>query len=259
LRSAAAILLLAVTLVGCVAPQRSYWLPNTIPIERLDFDTWDALLRQHVREGGVDYPAFATSQRFREFLEMLRTTRFTRETPRELRLATWINAYNAFAIDGILQGLSPATLLGRWRFFWRQRYAVAGEEITLWDLENHRIRPLGDPRIHFALVCASRSCPKLASEAYVPQRLEQQLQAQARAFVNDPARNRFDAGAGVAELSDIFRRHDEDFVAVAGSVPAYVARFVDDPVAAEALAAGRWKVRYRDHDWSLNGAPAAAP
>jgi hypothetical protein len=130
---------------------------------------------------------------------------------------------------------------------------VAGEEITLWDLEHERLRPLGEPRIHFALVCASASCPKLPSEAYAPVRLGAQLDRDARAFVNDPSRNRFDAQAGEARLSAIFEWYAEDFEAAAGSVHAYVAGYVADPELARGLGAGQWRIEYQDYDWSLNG------
>jgi len=238
---------------GCVAPSLSYWLPETTLVERFDYTEWDALLRAHVRDGVVDYPAFAGSQRFSQHLTRLRRARFTQDTTREQRMAFLANAYNALAIAAVLDGYSPASLIGRGRFFLRVRYPVGGEEITLWDLERHRLLPLGDPRVHFAIVCASLSCPKLASEALLPDRLEQQLERSARRFVNDPARNRFDREKREAQLAAIFERYTEDFAEAAGSVEAYVARYVDDPRLAQDLAEGRYRVRFLDDDWSLNG------
>ena len=137
------------------------------------------------------------------------------------------------------------------------RHPVAGEEITLWDLEHERIRPLGEPRVHFALVCASRSCPALASSSYEPSSLEDQLEAAALGFVNDPARNRFDREKRVAKLSRIFDWYREDFEATDGSVERYIARYLDDPELADDLAAGRYTVEYADYDWSLNGVELA--
>jgi hypothetical protein len=250
-------LLLAAGLLGvaCAAPPRDYRSQRPLALAQVDYSGWDALLRAHARNGVVDYPAFAAAPELDAFLDQVRRARFSAPSGADERLAFWINAYNALAIRGILDGGSPAGLLGRYRFFLRRRFAVAGEKITLWDLEHARIRPLGEPRIHFALVCASASCPKLASEAYLPGRLDEQLERAARAFVNDPERNRFDRAQRVAWLSAIFDWYAEDFAADAGSPAGYVAAYVADPELARSLAAGGWRVQYLDYDWSLNGTP----
>ncbi len=239
---------------GCVSPPRPAPVEAPMPVAALDDAGWDALLRAHVEDGVVDYPAFADRVELSRFLDGVGSASLEGAS-RDERLAFLINAYNALAIEGILDGGSPATLLGRYRFFWRQRWAVAGEEITLWDLEHERIRPLGEARIHFALVCASASCPRLASEAYRPAQLERQLDAATRLFVNDPSRNRFDAAGRIAYLSAIFKWYAEDFEAEAPSVAAWVARYVADPEVARGLAAGGWEVRHLDYDWGLNGVP----
>lgn len=236
-------------LLGCVAPPKSYWVDDARPAERIDYDAWDELLRAHVKEGFVDYAAFAASAEFTEFRRALRRVRFTRATTADQRLAFWMNGYNASAIAGILSGGSPVTTLGRARFFLRDYHAVGGEEITLWDLEHERIRPVGDPRIHFAIVCASASCPRLASEAFVPERLDEQLDVLTRAFINDPTRNQYDLHSGMARLSQIFEWYEEDF----GNVPHYLARYVTDPEVAAALREGRLEIEYFPYDWSLNG------
>ncbi len=256
LRRREAIVLLAGSLsaLACVSAPRPLAVERPTPVAALDSEAWDALLRAHVDEGVVDYPALAGRLELAGYLDAVAGVGLDGATPEE-RLAFLINAYNAFAIAGILGGGSPATLYGRYRFFWRTRWPVAGEEITLWDLEHERIRPLGEARIHFALVCASASCPLLASEAYRPERLDRQLDVATRRFVNDPSRNRFDGEARVAHLSAIFEWYAEDFEAEAPSLLAWIARYVDDPALARELAAGDWRVRTLDYDWSLNGPP----
>ena len=117
------------------------------------------------------------------------------------------------------------------------------------------IRPLDEPRIHFAIVCASKSCPRLRGEAYIAARLDAQLDAQARQFVNDPSRNRFDKATRTAYLSEIFKWFDEDFRAAAGSMQKYVARYAADPEVAQGLAADAYRVEWIGYDWSLNGTP----
>ena len=93
----------------------------------------------------------------------------------------------------------------------------------------------------------------LREEAFVAERLDAQLDEQARAFVNDPLRNRFDKATRTAHLSEIFKWFAEDFEGPAGSVQKYVARYVADPEVARALANDGYKVEWIDYDWTLNG------
>jgi hypothetical protein len=213
----------------------------------------DALLRANVRAGVVDYPGFQASPAFRAYVaDLAKPVRFS---GRSDELAYYINAYNALAIEGILAGLSPSTLLGRARYFKIKDWPLAGRDVTLHDLEHKVIRPLGEPRIHFAIICASKSCPFLRSEAYAAASLDAQLDDQARLFVNDASRNRFDKTTRTARLSEIFKWFDEDFRASAGSTQKYIARYVADPEVAQGLAADGYRVEWIDYDWSLNGVP----
>jgi len=213
---------------------------------------FDALLRTHVKAGDVDYPSFQGNDAFRAYAAALGAP-FGEASGAE-RLAGYINAYNAFAIQGILDGLSPSSFLGRQRYFKAQTWSIDGRAIALERLENDVIRPFKDPRIHFAIVCASKSCPPLRSEAYVAERLDAQLDDQARRFVNDPSKNRFDKATRTAHLSEIFKWFDEDFRG-AGSVQKYVARYVADPEVARELGNDAYRVQWVDYDWTLNGRP----
>ena len=107
--------------------------------------------------------------------------------------------------------------------------------------------------MHFAIVCASTSCPKLQPWAYRPEQLDRQLVQVAKAFINDPTRNRFDRTQKVASLSMIFKWFESDFAGAAGSVLAYVARYVDDSELAKELTQPGYRIEYLDYDWSLNG------
>jgi hypothetical protein len=243
--------------VGCVASPKPRPAEQPLPLERVDLEGWDRLLRHRVEEGTVYYPAFCSAPEFDALLDEIAAVDLSDVSPDE-RLSFLINAYNALAVSSILQGGSPHTLLGRYRFFLRNRHLVAGEAITLRDLEHERIRPLGEPRIHFALVCASTSCPQLPSEAFRPATLDAQLELAARRFVNDYERNRFYPGDGVAELSAIFNWYPEDFEDEESSLADYVARYVSDPAVAADLRAGRYELRFLPYDWALNGIPPSA-
>lgn len=220
-------------------------------LAQLDLNTWDALLKEAVNNGHVEYRQWADSPRFDTLVQQIATTDVSGMT-RDEKLVFYINAYNILAARGILDGSSPGSLLGRYVYFKRDKYSVAGDRISLHALEHERIRPLGEPRIHFAIVCASKSCPILQSHAYTLEGLEKQLDAAARQFINDVERNRFDVEQGRADLSSIFKWFEEDFIDAAGSLQAYLAPYVDGEAAA-LLRDGAFSVKYLDYDWTLNG------
>jgi hypothetical protein len=222
-----------------------------------DYALFDEVLLYNVRNGYVDYDGVRAHPKFSRFIAQLGEPG-TLPASREETLALYINAYNAFAIQGILDGYSPAGRLGRYRYFKRQKYQLLGESITLDTLEHQRLRPLGDARVHFAIVCASISCPRLASGAYLPERLDRQLDEAARRFVNDNTRNRFDVAQKTAFLSQIFDWFEDDFAKSAGAVPKFIARHVDDAAVEAALLDGRLAIRYLPYDWDLNGRYVAA-
>jgi Protein of unknown function, DUF547 len=220
----------------------------------VDHAPFDKLLRANVSNGVVNYPGFQNDPSFKRYIDAL--AKPGQPDDRAAQLVYYINAYNALAIEGILQGLSPSTLFGRARYFKLKEWPLNGKNITLYDLEHKIIRPLGEPRIHFAIVCASKSCPVLRAEAYAVDRLDRQLDDQTRKFVNDPLRNRFDVDTKTAYLSEIFKWFDEDFKG-GGSTQHFIARYLADPVAAKRLATHQLNVEWIDYDWSLNGIPPA--
>ncbi|MDP2324423.1 MAG: DUF547 domain-containing protein, partial [Gammaproteobacteria bacterium] len=171
----------------------------------------------------------------------------------DTRLAFLINAYNALAIRGILDGYSPASRFGRYIYFKRRKYELLGNTTTLEGLEHGQILPLAEPRVHFAIVCASISCPRLANHAFRPEDLDAQLEAAARSFANDGARNRYDVKRRIAFLSRIFDWYEADFIRAAGSTQKYLARYVSDPAVAGLLIQDGFEVRFVDYDWDLNG------
>jgi hypothetical protein len=248
----AAMLLLA----GCGSVPRSFHPASPIPPDEVSHALFDDVLRSAVQDGAVDYPALKRDRRLAEYLAQLGRIDPVGLPTRQDRLAFWINAYNAFAIQGILDGYSPGTLAGRYRYFIGRDYRVGGERINLYDLERSLLIPdFREPRVHFALVCASRSCPKLRAEAYTASRLEEQLNEGARTFINDPARNRFDRERKVAVLSMIFQWFEEDFAAEAGSLQRYVARYVADPDLAREIITVPYAIEFLGYDWRLNGPP----
>jgi hypothetical protein len=173
------------------------------------------------------------------------------------QLAFWINAYNALALHEVLQrypvdSIRPNTLgvIPERSFFVDEKHVVGGKNYSLDGIENTILRTLGEPRIHFAINCASTSCPKLLNEAYDARRLNGQLDDQGKAFVNDPTRNQFDASSNTAQLSKIFDWFKGDFDSK-GGVAAFLVTFAEGD-AKTVLENPAIKIDYLGYDWSLN-------
>lgn len=225
---------------------------------------WTALLSRSVRDGAVDYAGLAKTGQgdldaYLKSLQSVCRSHFDAWS-REQKLAFWVNAYNAYTVRLILDhypvksiraiGLLPLAAF-RERSIPLQN--LAGKKLSLDELENDVLRKeFSEPRIHFAIVCASASCPKLRSEAYRAADLEAQLDEAARGFVRDPAKNRFDASSRTLRLSSIFKWFREDFERAAKTIPEFVARYEAEPTAT-ALRAGSVRVEFLEYDWSLNG------
>ncbi|HEX9742852.1 MAG TPA: DUF547 domain-containing protein [Nitrospiraceae bacterium] len=255
------VLMCALLLAGCSTVPTSFHPTEPTPPNEFSHQAFDEVLQAHVQDGVVNYPAVATNARFAAYLDQLNRVDPDALPGRRHKLAFWINAYNAFAIKGILDGYSPLTTLGQWRYFIGKQYRVGGAVINLYDLEKKLLIPdFREPRIHFAIVCASQSCPKLRSQAFTADRLDGQLEENARAFVNDPTKNRFDRENHTAYLSKIFEWFEPDFRTHAESLLNFVRRYVNDPELAADLATQPYRVEFLDYDWHLNGvAYAGAP
>ncbi|MEL6302534.1 MAG: DUF547 domain-containing protein [Pseudomonadota bacterium] len=218
------------------------------------FAPFESLLTSEVSDGDVNYPAFADSEAFAQMMRALATVAPSADADQATRLAFYINAYNATSIQGILDGFSPSSVWGRLRFFKRRQYELFNTSMSLYELEHERIIAEGDPRIHFAIVCSSKSCPPLRSALYTAAGLDSELDAATGAFVNNPDGNSFDLETRTATLSRIFKWYGDEFAeAGGGSLAGYLAGYVKDPAVAQSLRTERWTFDYYDYDWSLNG------
>lgn len=216
-----------------------------------DHSVFNQILKDHVKDGVVDYPAIASDSAFEQYLQELNQPLITLD--KNEQLSFWINAYNAFAIKGIIDGRSPSTFFGRIGYFKNAKYTIGGKKMNLFDLERKVIIPFDEPRIHFAINCASGSCPKLISEAYRADLLETQLDQVTELFLADESRNKFDQKNKVAHLSKIFDWFEKDFKQHSGSIQKYIAQYVSDPELASELNDEQYTINYLPYDWSLNG------
>ena len=231
----------------------AFSLVSASAFAEVDHGLYDNVLKAHTKDGLVDYPAVASDKSFTTYLEQLATA--AAPSAKNDKLVFYMNAYNALAMKGIIDGKSPSNFFSRQLFFKSAKFKLAGGETNLHNIEHEILRKLGEPRIHFSIVCASSSCPKIRGDAYSNAKLEEQLDDNARRFVNDPTRNRFDKKEKVAYLSQIFKWFAEDFEASAGSAQKFAAKYVSDPDLAKELTADGYKVKFLDYSWNLNGTP----
>jgi hypothetical protein len=218
----------------------------------VDHGPWSRLLARYVNaQGHVAYRDLQTHDRaaFDAYLATLAHAQTDGMTEAEEK-ALWINAYNALIVSGILQGYTAESLLARQRLFRWFTVRIAGKDRTADEIEHQILRKkFQDPRVHFAIVCASSSCPQLRREAYIPERLDAQLDEATQAFLHDPTRNHLEARP--VALSRIFEWFAADFINSAGSVAAFVRRFVPEDKQA-LLNLTDSELRYLEYDWTLN-------
>lgn len=217
------------------------------------------LLADQVEAGRVDYAALkARPGELDAYLgELAAVTRpeFDRwEKPGQL--AFLINLYNAATLHLIVENYPVKSIKDIGGFFkspWKLPIVrLWGDLVTLDTVEHDLLRAkYAEPRLHFALVCAAKSCPPLRPEAYVGDRLDAQLNDQAKQFLTDPTKNRVDSAAQTLWLSSIFKWFEGDFTSGGKTLPEFVAPYLSE-ADRQALAAGRFKVRFTDYDWSLN-------
>lgn len=204
-------------------------------LQSQDWSHYDAMLAEHVapaeREGvqyhGVDYTAWKQDPRYTQLLAQIENFPLERLQSRDEQMAFYINVYNLYAIRMVIDHSPLESIRDAGSLFspvWKKPVgSLGGNPVTLDQIEHAILRPMGEPRIHFAIVCASLSCPDLRHEAFTPARLEEQLEAQTQGFLDN-------AGKGVVlddtrvRVSQIFDWFEEDFEA-AGGVEAFVRRY----------------------------------
>jgi hypothetical protein len=235
--------------------------------QTVDHTPFTDVLKAYVTAGVVDYRRMKDDPRLGAYLDHLATVDPGSIEGRNDRLAFWINLYNAatlklicdhYPVTSINDLHSGGTIIAHviGTTAWDKKIVrVQGRVITLNDVEHTIIRPqFKDPRAHFALVCASKSCPPLRNEAYEGRRLDAQLDDQARIFLADPARNAFDVATRTADISKIFSWYERDFGGSEGDVLRALAPWLAGPIRASIIAEPTaWTVGFKDYDWSLNG------
>lgn len=216
-----------------------------LAFQKLDYSTWDNLLKKYVdNDGNVDYKNFRKEiGLLNSYLEQQTKNPVSEYDTKESKLVYYINLYNASTVKLILDNYplgSIKDLKGPWN---RQVVTIRNKELSLGDIEHNILRKMDEPRIHFAINCASYSCPKLLNEAFTVEKLEELLQKSARSFVNDPKRNTINKEK--AMLSQIFKWYKKDFTDKM-SLTEYINQYSTIKLTNET------SIEYINYDWSLN-------
>ena len=226
----------------------------------VDHAVFDGLLKRYVDDNGlVNYKAWRgqDEEALRNYLKSLKKVGPS-SLGRSEGLAFWINAYNALTIQGILEFYPVRSIKDKvnrilgFNIWDDYPMSVDGKAYSLNDIEHKVLRKMGEPRIHFAIVCASVGCPKLRNEAYTGVNLNPQLEDQAIYFFAQPRNLRIDRAGKTVYLSSILDWFAEDFGGSDRAKLDFSSKYLSEAEDREFLRSGEPKVKYQDYDWSLN-------
>jgi len=238
-------------------------------MDSIDHSSWDALLKKYVdAKGDVNYATWKKTATDVKALDAYLAT-LSRGLPgkassRPAQLAYWVNAYNAVTVKGILREYPTTSIRNHTAKLWGYNIwddlllVTPGGQVSLNQMEHEILRKMGDARIHFAIVCASKGCPRLLNQAYTASSLDAQLTANAKQFFSDSRRFNYDARTGRLNVSPILKWFAEDFGRNQAEQLRFIAPFLPDAAAQQLATSGKASVSYLDYDWGLNEQPRAA-
>ncbi|MGE0587855.1 MAG: DUF547 domain-containing protein [Cyclobacteriaceae bacterium] len=212
------------------------------------FSETDQFLKKYVSQGNVDYASIKKNKS--EIDALVQSIGLMNLTSQDesSKKAFYINAYNILVISSIVKAYpvkSPMDIQG---FFDKKPYRVAGEMLTLNALEKERLlAPTQDARLHFALVCAAKSCPPLMSSAFKPDQLDKQLGERTKITINDPKWLMVKSNQKQIDVSKIFEWYAGDFTRNGQTILTWINQYRTSKIPAN------YKVSYYEYDWSLNG------
>lgn len=228
----------------------------------VDHASFDALLKKYVSDQGlVAYRPWKNNaqdlQTLDDYLVRLGCVDLAKATSKEAKLAFWINAYNAVTLKGILREYPTSSIRNHTAKvvgynIWKDLHLwVSGKSYSLDDIEHAILRKLGEPRIHFAVVCASKGCPALVNRAFTEKNLEELLVFNARRFFAQPANFRIDSSRRSVYISQLLQWYGSDFASSATEQLRILRSYLPDTQPLDVLQ-GSYSVGYLPYDWGLN-------
>ena len=224
---------------------------STSSAVELNHQAWTKLLQKHVtKKGLVDYKGFQKDrEKLDDYVKYLSKQEPKDDWSIQEQLAFYINAYNAFTVQYILDNYPLESIKDIGSAlnspFIQERFEIGGKQLSLADIEKGILTKMNEPRIHFAINCASISCPKLMDEAFTAKNIDQQLTKATSDFINS---DKNDLRANPPKVSKIFKWYSGDFEKDGQSVIDFINKFADQKIDTNA------KLKYLDYDWSLNEA-----
>lgn len=249
-----------ILLICIIALSTSCTLPSCRTISGLETDSqpftheqWTNLLQKHVNaDGWVNYEGFIKdSLQLNNYLQQIESNYPNEKNwSREQILAYWINAYNAYTVQIVIRNYPVASIkdikpgVAFLNSVWDIKFiTIEGEQLDLNNIEHNILRKMNEPRIHFAVNCASYSCPKLLNTAYEAATIDNQLNQQAIDFINDPKRNVITAEK--ADVSSIFNWFTGDFT-IDGSLKDFLNKYSKVPITENT------GINFLEYNWNLN-------
>jgi len=237
--------------------------PDPAMAKNFDFADWDAILKKYVdsnivdgiRLNTVNYGKLQSDPIFPRLVSGLRLFHPSQLQTHEEKLAFWINVYNVFAVKIVTENYPLKSIKDIGGFFksvWKHKAGViGGREYALDEIEHKILRKMGEPRVHVAIVCASLSCPDLATDVFRPERLNEQLDTQMRGFLANPGKGmRLEADGKRVFLSPIFDWFKEDFRS-RGGVLKFIHPYVE-PNDRQVLKNSSPRIFFMEYNWRLN-------
>ena len=232
-----------------------------VSMDSIKHESFNKLLKKYVDKNGmVNYKAWHASTTDRStlttYLEHLGQASFNQPAQRNAQLAYWINAYNAVTIEGILRVYPTKSIRKHTKpvgyNIWKNlKLHVADKKINLEDIEHKVLRKMNEPRIHFAIVCASIGCPRLLNEAYSAEKMEQQLTVNTKDFFSRSQNLQIDPNSKQIKLSKLLEWYGSDFGGdINTQLTAYKKYWPAESV--QAVAPGGFSIGYLSYDWNLN-------
>lgn len=226
--------------------------------------TFTEVLQKYVKDGLVDYKNLYKDNDFTNYISQLSKTDPT-EFARDEKLSFWINAYNAFTLQIVMVnypiksitelnegGKLLADLEGK--TVWDKKFiSINNKKYSLNEIEHNILRKMNEPRIHFALVCASISCPELRNEAYEAGKIDQQLQEETKKFLNDKEKNYYDVKNKEAYISKLFDWFRVDFGDTDKNILMFISDYLPKDISTNISSdVSDWKIKYNNYNWNLN-------
>ena len=250
-RSSTTLTTIAVLILLCVVSASA----TPAEVQQSDaYQPWARVLIKFVNERGeVDFHALAHNRADLDAFLGYISHVSPRSAPglfasREAKLAYYINAYNALAMFNVIDSDFPKSLAGlaKVKFFGWKRFAIGGERMSLYTLENDFVRPQGDERVHFALNCMSVGCPRLPRLPFQAENLDRQLDAEARAFFGEKRNLQVDPGRKLVRVSSILKFYTDDFLARMPTLIAYINLYASTQIPSD------YRVEFIDYDWTVS-------